>query len=124
MRRTTFVTGALCCLIALGGGAGCKKDASAPSTPPAAPAEAPAPAAPAPLTADAIVDRAIEATGGLETLRGKLKSFRVRTEGIYIGMPFVMEAWWVAPDQNVMALKGQPFRMGYVGEECWSCGSL
>ena len=73
-----------------------------------------------PDPAIAIVDRALEATGGLEALTAKFAAYTVTSKGLYIGSPYVMTTAWKAPDRMVMAIPTSEMVMGYVGETCWN----
>ena len=134
-RKRTAAWVLLGATLAIVAAVGCKKDGSGtpepgPSSTPAGPTARTAapeaegsPAVPAPTEATgaaAIVDRAIEAAGGLETLRERLSALSTRTKGVYLGMPFEMRSSWRAPDGLVMELQGRTLKMGYVGDECWT----
>lgn len=94
----------------------------------AAPVEAAAkPASPvaepekeAPLTANALLDQAIEAVGGLDKLKEKLSAYNYKSTGNYFGSPYAMETTWKAPDKMLMGMEAGATVMGYVGSECWT----
>ncbi len=99
--------------------------AEAPATPeaPAAAVGADAPPtkeAPPVDKAIAIVDRAIEAAGGLEALTEKFAAYTVKSKGLYIGMPYEMTTLWKAPDRMYMAIDTGDMVMGYVADTCWN----
>ncbi len=112
-------------------GPACKKDAP-PSEPPKGPeptgepvAQPQPPAAPsdvAPaateLTPAIIVDKAIEAAGGIDALRAKLAQMTVTTTGTYFGMPYTMTTSWRAPDAMQMAMPGMTMSMS--ASACWN----
>jgi effector-binding domain-containing protein len=86
--------------------------AAATPTVPAEPAKAEGPGA--------IVDKAIEAAGGLENLKAKLAAATWESEGTFFGQPYKATTYWKAPDRLVMVLDGGEMTMGYAGAECWS----
>jgi effector-binding domain-containing protein len=69
---------------------------------------------------DALLDKAIAASGGLEQIRSKLAAYSYKSEGTYFGRPYKMNGYWKAPDQLVMEMDDGAMVMGYVGRECWS----
>jgi effector-binding domain-containing protein len=95
-----------------------------PETPPAvaaAPKTGTGPSSTAPPDAAiAVVDRAIEAAGGLEALTEKFGAYTVVSKGLYIGVPYEMTSVWKAPDRMFMAIATGGMEMGYVGETCWN----
>ena len=68
----------------------------------------------------AVVDRAMEATGGLEAMRTKLSAWSAVSKGVYSGMPYEMTTYWKAPDNVVMDVSNGWMKMGYSKDDCWT----
>lgn len=85
------------------------------SAPVHAPAGKPEPVDPA----VAIVDRGIEATGGLEEITARFSAYTVRSRGLYLGSPYEMTTVWKAPDQMYMTIDSGALKMGYGADSCW-----
>ncbi|GEM_PF-3543488 len=67
-----------------------------------------------------LLDDAIAAAGGLDSLKEKLDSYFYTSKGIYFGSPYTMTTTWKAPHSMLMGLEGGTTLMGYVGDQCWS----
>ena len=68
----------------------------------------------------AIVDRAIEAAGGLEALTEKFAAYTVKSKGLYIGTPYEMTTLWAGPDRMYMAIEPGAMVMGTMRDGCWT----
>ena len=80
--------------------------------PPPEPAKAATPAE--------ILDKAIEAAGGLDNLKAKLAAATIESEGTFYGKPYKSTTYWKAPDRMVMNIVEMGMTMGYTPEACWS----
>lgn len=98
-----------------------EKPAEKPAQPAETPAEPPKETPKeAPLTAEALLDQAIVAVGGLDKLKEKLAAYNYKSTGMYFGAPYQMETTWKAPDKMLMGMEAGATVMGYVGNECWT----
>ena len=93
-----------------------------PKLKPAAEAPAPAPAEPEPepvTPEEAIVNRGIDAAGGLDLVTARFAAYTVRSRGLYLGSPYEMTTVWKAPDQMYMTINSGALQMGYGADSCW-----
>lgn len=66
-----------------------------------------------------LIDKAIEAHGGLENLK-KLGAYQTTSKGTYMGGAYKMKTLWLAPSYMMMDVNNGEWMSGYLGDDCWS----
>ena len=66
-----------------------------------------------------VVDRGIEAAGGLAAVTARFSAYTLRSRGLYLGSPYEMTTVWKAPDRMYMTIDSGAFQMGYGADSCW-----
>ncbi|MBI5489462.1 MAG: GyrI-like domain-containing protein [Deltaproteobacteria bacterium] len=68
----------------------------------------------------AVLDKAIEAAGGLENLQTKTAAMTMETEGKFFGQPYKATNYFKAPGTSVMVIAEMEMSMGHSADACWS----
>ncbi|MBI5501245.1 MAG: GyrI-like domain-containing protein [Deltaproteobacteria bacterium] len=68
----------------------------------------------------ALLDKAIEAVGGLENLKTKTAAATMETEGKFFGQPYKAINYFKAPGTSVMVIAEMEMSMGRSADSCWS----